>query len=166
MADLLRQWVWTSLFLSIHLILFYNSIKWTALADQMDLNLTKCGSASLLCRYKYPLDPDGQVLDNQPSWNTTAVDSTSVLIRIPDCKSFLNKLRNDNYWNWIVCHRFSGCRCDAECGHYGDCCLDAAAVYSSDVTSPWTCLPMTTEADPSDQQVSPATSRSEPLLCV
>lgn len=57
-------------------------------------------------------------------------------------------------------HRFGRCRCDVECGRYGDCCADAVDVYDiesrSSLTSQWTCLPMRTERDRyrSDQNVS------------
>ena len=55
-------------------------------------------------------------------------------------------------------YRFGWCRCDRDCGIYGDCCMDAATMYDigSKLTSSWICLLMSTETDyyAADQNVS------------
>ena len=91
--------------------------------------------------------------------------------RLVSICDFVVALQSNRKWNVrniksFFCgfhlRRIGRCRCDVECGRYGDCCEDAAGVYdiearSSLTSSQWTCLPLTTESDRryrSDQNVS------------
>ena len=91
--------------------------------------------------------------------------------RLVSICDFVVALQSNRKWNVrniksFFCgfhlRRIGRCRCDVECGRYGDCCADAAGVYdiearSSLTSSQWTCLPLTTESDRryrSDQNVS------------
>lgn len=130
-----------------------NDLNWTAIArDVIRLeSLADCDLRSL-CRFRYPLD-DGKwtdvskLLAVQPleewEWNTTAVlqsptekNESSVVVQ-----SSKSKKKS----SLILCNMYS-CRCDPDCGQYGDCCLDASYKYGLDDDDDrlglWSCLPL------------------------
>ncbi len=156
----IRQFVWT--LLSLFTLSFWINlsilIEWSTLVENNDAeNLNRCNQQKNLCRYRYPIirGPRDYSITAGPDWNTTAVGDDADSSVSCSCYFFGNIK-----WLLLSPHRFGRCRCDVECGRYGDCCADATDVYDiesrSSLTSHWTCLPMTTERDRyrSDQNVS------------